>query len=130
MVNGGDDCPPDVAVITALPGATPTTRPVASTLTIPAGETVSVIFAPPIVTPFASRAVVVNCTGSPTAIVCFGAVITTENTDGNAGLLEPQAVSPNTVVRIAVVLANLMSPRGDARWARHGMPSGPNVSGG
>ena len=32
-------------------------------------------------TPFTSRATVVSCTASPIAIVCFGAVMTTDRTD-------------------------------------------------
>src|SRR5512144_3134623 len=108
IAKGGDANPDDVAMITADPGATPITRPVVFTLTIPAGDAAYVIFAPPIVTPFASRAVVVNCTGSPTAIVCFGAVTTTENTDGDAGLLEPHAASTNVVARSPAVLTLFM----------------------
>ena len=61
------------------------------------------IFAFEIVTPFTSRATVVSCTASPTAIVCFGAVMVTDRTDGLEGLSE-QAVRNIAAARITAVL--------------------------
>src|SRR5215207_7302038 len=67
-----DVLPLDVAVIDAEPVVTPSTRPVELTLTTFIADDVYVIFALGSVTPLTSRAVAVSCTGSPTAIVCFG----------------------------------------------------------
>src|SRR5215210_5701311 len=71
--NGGEVIPADVAVTLADPGATPIARPVELTLTTVAAELAYVNFALGTVSPFTSRAEAVSCTGSPTAIVCFGA---------------------------------------------------------
>jgi hypothetical protein len=101
--SGGDVWPPDVAVIEAAPGAIPVTRPDAVTLMTDAGDAVYVIFALGIVTPFTSRAVVVNCSTSPTAIVSFGAVMNTEKTATPAGSPE-HAVSSIVAARIAALL--------------------------
>ena len=92
-------------------------------LMIPGGVLVCVIFALPIVTPFTSRAVVVNCTASPTAIVCLGAVMMTENTDGAGGSLAPQAVRMSVVATIAAVLMKpLVSAQGLRPSSRPSLP--------
>ena len=88
MANGWEVTLPDVAVIELVPGASPATRPVAFTLMTDVGDTVYAMLALGIVTPFTSRAIVVNCSISPTAIVRFGAVITTERIGALTGSLE------------------------------------------
>jgi len=50
------------------------------TLMTDVGAALYMIFALATVTPFTSRPTVVNCNVSPTAIVCFGAVMNTGQT--------------------------------------------------
>jgi hypothetical protein len=105
IVNGGDVNPPELAVTTADPGATPIARPVAFTFTTVAAEVAYVNFAFVIASPFTSRALAVSCTGSPTAIVCFGASIVTDPILGASRAPSPaHADKPTNAVRIAVDL--------------------------
>ena|SRR6476620_10661408 len=120
MSNRGEVWPPDVAVIDPTPGAFPSTRPDASTSRTEVGVAVYAIFAFATIRPFTSRATVVSCTASPTAIVCFGAVMRTDKTDTPAGLSE-QAVRSTVAARIAAVLirpTRHVMLSGCARWSQ------------
>jgi len=77
---GGEARPRSISVTEPVAGATPVTSPDALTLMTDVGAALYMIFALATVTPFTSRPTVVNCNVSPTAIVCFGAVMNTGQT--------------------------------------------------
>src|SRR5688572_19359661 len=108
---GCDDTTPAFPVIVADPGATPSTRPDEFTVATDAADDVYVMVAGT-VSPFTSRAIAVSCTASPTAIVCLGAVSTTESTPGEDGLESPQPARTHAAtIRYAV----RMIPREELR---------------
>ena len=135
MESGWEDTLPDVAVIEPVPDAIPVTRPVSFTLMTVVGDATYVIFALGMVTPFTSRAIAVNCSDSPTAIVAFGAVMTTVRMGALTGSLE-HAVSSIVAASSAALLMNpQLVPRQAATevvagcatyWARqpHATPAG------
>src|SRR5688500_11576288 len=112
---GCDDTSPADAVTVADPSATPSTRPCAFTVATDVADDVYVIVTGTW-SPSTPRAIAVNCTGSPTAIVCLGAVRTTDRTSGDDGSESPQAdrtetAAVRTAVRTAVRSAVVMMPR-------------------
>ena len=110
MSNRGEVWPPDVAVIDPTPGAFPSTRPDASTSRTEVGVAVYAIFAFATIRPFTSRATVVSCTASPTAIVCFGAVMRTDKTDTPAGLSEQHKAGVEEAVHHCLIHNTLLHP--------------------
>src|SRR5262245_50956669 len=89
------------------------------------------------VRPFTSRAIAVNCSDSPTAIVDFGAVMTTERMTGAFTESLEHAVSSIVAARSAALIMNPLLVATQAAtevvagcatyWARqpHATPTGP-----
>jgi hypothetical protein len=102
--NGGEENPPDDAVMFAVPGLTPMMRPVEFTLTTAADELTYVILAFGAASPFTSLAVAVSCTASPTAIVCLPVMITELMTGASRPLSPLHADNTAMAIRIAAAL--------------------------
>jgi hypothetical protein len=101
---GGEENPPEDAVMLADPGPTPMMRPVEFTLTTAADELTYVTLAFGTASPFTSRAVAVSCTASPTAIVCFPVMITELMAGASRAPSPLHAETRTAVIRIAAAL--------------------------